>query len=478
MAKYDFNIAVIGGGSAGLVTSYIGAALKAKTLLIEKNKMGGDCLNTGCVPSKALIRTASVISQIRRHKEFGIKDADCTFTFSEIMDRVQRVIKKIEPHDSVERYTSLGVTCLRGEAGLVSPHEINVDGKKYTARNIVIASGAKPFIPPIPGLEKVDFLHTDNLWELKELPEKLVVLGGGPIGCELGQCFARFGSQVTQVEMAPQILIREDDEVIRYVEDSLRKDGLNIAVSTRAVRIESESGRHQLIVESNGTERAIEFDRILIAVGRKARTEGFGLENIGVKLTDRGLIAVDAFNRTSVPNIYACGDAASLYQFTHTAAHGAWYCAVNSLFSPLKKFKTDWSIVPWCTYTDPEVARVGLNEKDANAAGIKYEVALYPLDDLDRAITDEEDKGVVKVLTVPGKDTILGVTICGHHAGNMLPGFVYAMKYGIGLNKILGSIHVYPSMGELNKYVAGVWKKAHAPEWALNLLQKFHEMRR
>lgn len=478
MPKYDFNLTAIGGGSAGLVTTYIGSALRAKTLLIEKNKMGGDCLNTGCVPSKALIRTASVISQIKRHKEFGIKEANCNFTFSDIMERVQRVIQKIEPHDSVERYESLGVTCIHGDAKLLSPHEIKVNGKTYSSKNIVIATGAKPLLPPIPGLDKIDYLHTDNLWKLRELPKRLVVLGGGPIGSELGQCFARFGSRVIQVEMAPQILIREDDEIIQHVETSFKKDGLDIRVNTKALRVESNAGTHQLVVEKNGIESVIEFDSILVAVGRKARTEGFGLESVGVKLTERGLIQVDAFGRTTVPNIYACGDVASIYQFTHAAAHGAWYCAVNSLFSPLKKFPMDWSIIPWCTYTDPEVARVGLNEKDAKAQKIDYEVTVYPLDDLDRAITDEEDRGVVKVLTVPGKDKILGVTICGHHAGNLLPGFVYAMKYGLGLNKILGTIHVYPSMGEMNKYVAGAWKKAHAPEWALKMLAHFHRMRR
>jgi dihydrolipoamide dehydrogenase len=474
----NYNVIVIGAGSGGLVSAYLCAAIKAKVLLIEKGDMGGDCLNTGCVPSKALIRTTGVLSEFRRHREFGIDQAGFKFNFSDVMDRVQRVIKKVEPHDSVERYRALGVDVIKGEAHLVSPHEVRVNGKTYTTKSIIIATGAGPFVPPIPGLDQISFLTTENIWKLREQPKRLAVLGGGPIGCELSQCFARLGTQVVLVEMAPQLLVREDDEVIRLMESRFGDEGVELRLETKAVGVQVEDKRKYLVTEKDGRKERIEFDQLLVAVGRKPRTTGFGLEALGVKLTDRGLIEVDAYSRTSVPAIYACGDVASPYQFTHMAAHQAWYCAVNALFSPFKKFKIDWSVIPWVTYTDPEVARVGLNVKDAKAKGIPYEVTTYNLDDLDRAIADEEDFGLVKVLTVPKKDKIIGVTICGHHAGNLLPGFVYAMKYGLGLNKILSSIHAYPSMGEANKYAAGVWKKNHAPEGLLKLIEKYHAFRR
>ena len=474
----DYNLAVIGGGSAGLVSSYIAAAVKAKVVLIEKNKMGGDCLNTGCVPSKALIRTASLLSMIHRHEEFGLKSAKVEFDFSEVMERVQRVIKKIEPHDSIERYTELGVQCIQGEAKILSPHEVEVNGEVLTTKNIIIATGAAPFIPPIPGLNEINYLHTDNIWELREQPKRLLVLGGGPIGSELAQSFARLGSKVIQVEMMSQILIREDDEVIKLLTSRFEQEGIELHLDTKATEVKKQGQQKILVVEKNGQKSDIEFDEILVAVGRKPNTTGFGLEKVGVELTNIGAIKIDEFGRTSIPNIYACGDVTSPYQFTHMAAHYAWYCAVNSLFSPFKKIKIDLSVVPWCTYTDPEIARVGLNEKDAKEQGIEYEVSIYPMDDLDRAIADEEDHGILKVLTVPGKDTILGATICGYHAGDLLPEFVTAMKNNLGLNKILGTIHVYPTMAEANKFAAGVWKKAHAPQGVLKFLGKFHKFRR
>ncbi len=474
----DYNIVVIGGGSAGLVSAYIAAALKARVALIERHRMGGDCLNTGCVPSKALIRTASLVSMVRRHKAFGLRSATVEFDFAEVMERVQRVIRKIEPHDSVERYTSLGVECFTGHGEIVSPHEVRVGDRTLTTKNIIVATGAAPFIPPISGLEAIDFLHTDNIWDIREKPQRLVVLGGGPIGCELAQCFQRLGSDVTQVEMAPQILGREDEEIIRLLTNRFTDEGIDLRVGTKAVEVESGDSGTSLVVEENGRRDTIQFDKILVAVGRKPNTAGFGLEEVGVTFTSRGAVATDAYGRTSMPNIFACGDVASPYQFTHMAAHGAWYCAVNALFSPVKKFREDLSVVPWCTYTDPEIARVGLNEKDARERGIAYEVSRYDVDDLDRAITDEEDYGIVKVLTPPGKDTILGVTICSYHAGDLLPEYISAMKHGLGLNAILNTIHVYPTMAEANKFAAGVWKKAHAPQKVLAFLEWLHRFRR
>lgn len=478
MAKKDYNIIVIGGGSAGLVSAYIAAALKAKVALIEKHKMGGDCLNTGCVPSKALIRSAKVLSYIARHKEFGLKSVQARFEFSDIMKRVHRVIAKVEPHDSIERYTGLGVDCISGAAKIISPHEVRVNGKTLTTKNIIIATGARPAIPPIPGLDKVPYLTTDNIWELRELPRRLVIAGGGPIGCELAQCFARLGSQVTMVEMMPELMIREDQEFSTAIRNQFLREGIDVRTGTKCKEIAAEGDRQFMLVETNGMTQHLEFDKVLIAVGRAANAKGFGLEDIGIQLSARGTVEVDEYLRTPAhSNIYACGDVAGPFQFTHTAAHQAWYCAVNALFSPFKKFKVDYRVIPWCTFTDPEVARVGLNEKDAKEQGVAYEVTTYGIDDLDRAIADSEDHGIVKVLTVPGKDKILGVTIMGHHAGDLIAEYVSAIKHGLGLNKILGTIHIYPTMTEANKFAAGVWKRAHAPEGLLGFIRKFHKWR-
>lgn len=479
MAKKDYNIIVIGAGSAGLVSAFIGSVIKAKVALIEKHKMGGDCLNTGCVPSKALIRTGKILSYIKRSRDFGLKSAQVDFEFPDVMERVQNVIQKVEPHDSIERYTKLGVDCFTGEAKIISPHEVQVNGRTLTTKNIIIATGARPAVPPIPGLDQVNYLTTDTLWNLRELPQKLVVAGGGPIGCELAQCFARLGSEVTVVEMLPDILIREDEEASRTVRQQFIAEGIDVRVNSRCKEVVVKDGKQYMLVEKDDATDWVEFDQVLIAVGRAANARGFGLEEIGVQLGPRGTVEVDQYLRTTThKNIYACGDVAGPFQFTHTAAHQAWYCAVNALFSPFKKFKVDYSVIPWCTFTDPEVARVGLNEKDAKEQGIPYEVVTYGIDDLDRAIADSEDKGYVKVLTVPGKDKILGVTIVGYHAGDLIAEYVLAMKHGLGLNQILGTIHIYPTMAEANKYAAGLWKKAHAPTGLLNFVRKFHTWRR
>ena len=479
MAKKDYNIIAIGGGSAGLVSSYIGSVVKAKVALIEKHQMGGDCLNTGCVPSKALLRTGKILSYIKRSQDFGLKSAQVDFDFPDVMERVHNVIRKVAPHDSIERYTKLGVDCYTGSAKILSPHEVEVNGKTLTTKNIIIATGARPAIPPIPGLDRVDYLTTDTIWNLNKLPKKLMIMGGGPIGCELAQCFARLGSEVTLVEMLPDLLIREDEEASRMVREKFIAEGVDVRINSKCKEVMIHDGKNYMLVENDSKTERVEFDRLLVAVGRAANAKGFGLEDIGVKLGPRGTVEVDQYLRTTThKNIYACGDVAGPFQFTHTAAHQAWYCAVNALFSPFKKFKVDYSVIPWATFTDPEVARVGLNEKDAKEQGIPYEVATYGIDDLDRAIADGEDKGYVKVLTPPGKDKILGVTIVGYHAGDLITEYVLAMKHGLGLNQILGTIHIYPTMAEANKYAAGIWKKNHTPTGLLNFIQKFHAWRR
>ncbi|MCB1920380.1 MAG: FAD-dependent oxidoreductase [Candidatus Competibacteraceae bacterium] len=480
--RFDRNLVVIGAGSAGLVTAYIAAAVKARVTLIEKHQMGGDCLNTGCVPSKALIRSAKLLSHIRRSSEFGIRKAEADFDFAEVMERVRRVVKEVAPHDSVERYTELGVDVVEGVAKITSPWSVEVataEGTRtLTTRSMVIAAGARPFVPPIPGLEEVGYLTSDNVWALRELPHRLVVLGGGPIGSELTQTFARFGAQVTQVEMAPRIMIREDPEVSELVTQRFHVEGVNVLVNHRAKQFLVEHGEKLLIAEHEGQDVRIPFDAVLVAVGRVANTTGYGLEELGIPTTRTRTVETNEYLQTLYPNIYAAGDVAGPFQFTHTAAHQAWYAAVNALFDPLKKFRTDYSVIPWSTFVDPEVARVGLNEQEAKEKGISYEASVYGIDDLDRAIADGEAHGFVKVLTTPGKDQILGVTIVGEHAGDLLAEYVVAMRHGIGLNKILGTIHIYPTLAEANKYVAGVWKKAHAPQNLLAWVERFHAWRR
>ena len=477
--KADYNMVVIGGGSAGLVSAYIAAAVKAKVALIERHKLGGDCLNTGCVPSKALIRSAKLMSHIRRAKEFGLADAHAQVDFAAVMERVQRVITAIEPHDSAERYQGLGVDCVAGDAKIISPFAVEVtaaDGAKrtLTTRNIVIAAGAKPFVPPIPGLDQVGYLTSETLWSLRILPRRLVVLGGGPIGCELAQAFARLGAEVTQVEMAERIMLREDAEVSAMVAARFRAEGITLLTGHKAKQFLLEEGGKILIAEHAGNDVRIAFDEVICAVGRTANLTGYGLEELGIGISKTRTVDTNDYLQTLYPNIFAAGDVAGPFQFTHTAAHQAWYAAVNGLFGRFKKFKVDYSVIPWATFTEPEVARVGLNEQDAKAANIAVEVTLYPLDGLDRAIADEEAHGFVKVLTVPGKDKILGVTIVGEHAGDLIAEYVMAMKHGLGMNKILGTIHIYPTLAEANKYAAGVWKKAHAPVKLLEWVRRYH----
>ncbi len=476
--RFDRNVIVIGAGSAGLVTSYIAAAVKAKVTLIEMRRMGGDCLNTGCVPSKALLRSAKFLSHVRRAAEFGMREAKADYEFADVMERVQRVISEIEPHDSVERYTGLGVECIQGEAKILSPWEVQVNGQVLTTRAIVIAAGARPFVPPIAGIEQVDYFTSDTVWNLRQLPARLVVLGGGPIGCELAQAFARFGSKVTQVEMLPRIMIREDPEISEMVSARFRAEGVDVKLEHKARQFLVENGEKILVCEHQGKEIRIAFDAVLVAVGRVANTAGYGLEELGIPVTKQRTIETNDFLQTIYPNIYACGDVAGPYQFTHTASHQAWYAAVNALFGSLRKFRADYSVIPWATFTEPEVARVGLNETEAREKSIPYEVTTYGIDDLDRAIADSEAHGLVKVLTVPGKDKVLGVTIVGEHAGDLIAEYIMAMRHGIGLNKVLGTIHIYPTMAEANKYVAGNWKKAHAPQAVLKWVERYHRWMR
>ena len=477
-SQFDANLVVIGAGSAGLVASLIAATVKARVTLIERDRMGGDCLNTGCVPSKALIRSARIADYGRRAEEFGLVPGPVDVDFGRVMERVQSVVETIEPHDSVERFTGLGVDCVQGTARIVSPWEVEVDGeRRLTARNIVIATGARPKVPTIPGLEQLEYLTSDSIWQLREPPGHLLVLGAGPIGCELAQAFVRLGCEVTLATHAARLLPREDPEVSDRVAQAFDRSGIRVLVEHEAQRFEAgQYPRCHFAVA--GEEVEVAFDRLLLSVGRSPNVEGLGLEEMGVELAASGTVAVDEYLRTSVPGIYACGDIAGPYQFTHMASHQAWYATVNALFGRFRRFKVDYSVVPWATFTDPEVARVGLNETEARERDIPCEVTRYDIGDLDRAIADGEAHGFVKVLTRPGKDRILGATIVGYHAGELIGEFVTAMKHGIGLNKILGTIHIYPTLGESNKFLAGEWRKARKPEGLLALVERYHRWQR
>ena len=479
---FDRNLVVIGAGSAGLVSAYIAATVKAKVSLIEADRMGGDCLNTGCVPSKALIKSASLAHLEKQPHRYGFKRITTEFDFADIQARIRRVIGRIEPHDSVERYSAMGVDCIAGRARLVSPWEVVIDTaegeRRLTSRAIIIATGARPLVPPIPGIEAVKVLTSENLWDLEQLPERLVVLGGGPIGCELAQSFARLGSAVTQVEQSPRVLPREDEDAAQAVADALVEDGVTLLTGHTATRFAVENGEQVLYAQGADGERRLPFDAVLVAVGRRANTAGLGLDALGITTRDNGTLELDERLRTRFPNILACGDVAGPYQFTHVASHQAWYAAVNALFGRLKSFKVDYRVIPWATFTSPEVARVGLNEDQAREQGIEVEVTRYGIDDLDRAIADGSDRGFVKVLTPPGKDRILGVTIVGEAASDLISEYVLAMKHGLGLNKMLGTIHIYPTRAEANKFAAGQWKQAHKPERLLRWVGRFHDWQR
>ena len=483
--KFDRNLVVIGAGAGGLVTSYIAAAVKAKVTLVEAGEMGGDCLNYGCVPSKAIIKTAKVANQMRHADSYGLEPVTPAMSFKRVMARVHEVIAAIAPNDSVERYTSLGVDVVKGYAKIIDPWTVEIkknDGgtQTLTTKNIVVATGAAPFIPELPGIEQSGYVTSDTLWtkfaELEDAPKRLIVLGGGPIGCELAQAFSRLGSDVTQVERAPRLMGREDADVAEYAESVLRESGVNVLTSHDALRFEQQNGEKVLVVAKEGVESTIAYDEVIVAVGRKARLHGFGLEDLGIQF-DR-TIETDEYLQTLMPNIFAAGDVVGPYQFTHVAAHQAWYAAVNALFGTFKKFKVDYRVIPWTTFIDPEVARVGINERDAAEQDIDVEVTRYEFAELDRAVAESARKGFIKVLTPPGKDKILGVTIVSEHAGDLLAEFVIAMKHDLGLNKILGTIHAYPTWAEGAKYAAGNWKRANAPEKLLSYVEKFHTWRR
>lgn len=477
-SSFDANVVVIGAGSAGLVASLITAGAKAKVILIEKHKMGGDCLNTGCVPSKAIIRSGRIMSYIRRAKEFGIDGAQGKVNFSEVMARVQGVIKTIEPHDSVERFTSLGVEVELGDAFIESPYSVKVNDRTITTRSIILATGARPFVPPIPGLNEIDYLTSDSVWSLDELPKRLLVVGGGPIGCELAQAFSNLGAEVTQVDMADRIMPREDEEVSEIVSKAFTEQGIQLLTGHKLLKFGADDSGDFMEADNNGETVRVEFDKVLLAIGRKANVEGFGLENLGLALTKQGTVEVNEYLQTSLPNIFACGDVAGPYQFTHMASFQAWFASLNAMLGGLWRSKTNYNVVPWATFIDPEVARVGLSETEAIERSIAYELTRYEMDHHDRSLADGEAHGFIKILTVPGKDKILGVTIVGHHAGEVIGEFVFAMTHGMGLKKISAVTHIYPTLLEANKFAANAWRSERLPVKYFPYLEKFFTWRR
>ena len=471
--NFDANVVVVGAGSAGLVAALIAAGAKARVVLIEKHKMGGDCLNTGCVPSKSLIRSGRIMSYIRRAREFGLDGATATVNFESVMQRVQAVIAAIEPHDSVERFTSLGVECVIGEAKIESPYVVTVARRTINTRSIIVATGARPLVPPIPGLNQIDYLTSDTIWPLRELPKRLLVVGGGPIGCELAQAFSNLGAPVTQVDMADRIMPREDPEVSALVMQQFEEQGIDLLVDHRLTKFEVVDGVNTMEAEHKGIVVRVEFDKVLLAIGRKPNVEGFGLEEMSMPLTAQGAIEVNASMQTAYPNIFACGDVAGPYQFTHMASFQAWYASLNALLGGLWRSKANYKVVPWATFTDPEVARVGLSEEEAKQRGTGYEITRYELNEHDRALADGEARGFIKILTVPGKDKILGVTIVGYHAGELIGEFVFAMTHGMGLGKISAVTHIYPTLLEANKFAANAWRNARLPEKYFPLAEKY-----
>jgi len=454
-----YNVVVIGAGTGGLVTAAGTAGLGGRVALIERHKMGGDCLNTGCVPSKALISSARLIDQIRHAPKWGLAKQEPRFDFAEVFSRMRERRAKIAPNDSQGRYESLGVDVFRGEARFVSPNEIAVGDVRLKAKNLVIAAGSRAAVPPIEGLKDVPFYTNETIFdELHQKPERMVILGGGPIGCELGQVFARLGVQVTIIQRAPQLLEKEEADAAGLVRRRLEAEGVRILVGAQARLVARQGDRLRIWLEAEEEKRQpIDCDALLVAAGRTPNTEGLGLEAAGVAYTEKG-VTVNERLQTSQPHIYAVGDIAGPYQFTHVADAQARVVVRNILF-PWIKTKFDDSVVPWCTYTSPEVARVGLNEDEARKKGIAFDVLTQPMEEVDRAVVESEAIGFAKVLLKKGTDQILGVTLVSERAGDLLHEFVLAMKAGIGLKQISGTIHAYPTFAEIARKAADRYQK-------------------
>lgn len=478
--RFDRNLVIIGAGTAGLVSALVAAKVGAKVTLVEAEEMGGDCLNTGCVPSKALIHASRLVAQAREAERMGLLDPVPVgaANTAAALRYARASIQAVAPHDSAERYRALGVDVWHGYARITSPWTVEVDGTVLTTRTIIIATGAEPAVPSIPGLVEGGFLTSETLWRVKEAPQRLLVLGGGPVGCELSQAFARLGTEVTVVQKGDRLLPREDQEVSDLIRWRLTQDGVRVMTGQKALAVEWQGGTRAMLLEHEETQSRVPFDALLVAVGRTPRTGGYGLKELGIGLTPKGTVKTNAYLQTLHPNIYACGDVAGPWQFTHAAAYQAWHAAINSLFGSLHRVRLDPSFMPAVTFTEPEVGRVGLNEQEARARNVRYEVTCYELGELDRAIVDDTRDGFVKVLTVPSQDRILGATVVATRAGEMLAELALAMRRGIGLKKLFDLIHAYPTYAEANRDAAGMWRRAHMPTRLLPLLERYHAWRR
>lgn len=472
--KYDYNVIVIGGGAAGLVSAELASSFQGKVALIEKNHMGGDCLNTGCVPSKALIRSAKLMHEMKNSQKWGIFSSSARVDFLQVMERVKKIIQQIEPQDSVERFTQLGVDCHRGQAFIQSPFEVRVGDNTLTTKSIIIATGAKPFVPNIPGLDRVRYVTSDTIWDLKDLPRRLLILGGGAIGCELAQCFARLGSEVTVVEKADRLLPKSEPEASEELLEVFHEEGIHFLLSSTVSKFEL----YQAHITGGAGDQVVNFDVALVALGRVPNVKGFGLEQLNVQISASGAIEADEFFETNVPGIYACGDVMGAYHLTHASSYQAKYAALNALFSPYQKIHKDEQAMPSVIFTDPQVAQVGLTEEEAKKQNLDFEITQYGIQDLDRAITDGEARGFIKVLTPRGQDQILGATIVSGHAGEYLTQITSAIKHKIGLKKILKTIHPYPTFSEANQKVAGLWLKKHTPSGLVGFFKSFQQWRR
>jgi pyruvate/2-oxoglutarate dehydrogenase complex dihydrolipoamide dehydrogenase (E3) component len=470
MSKGDdiYNVVVIGAGTAGLVTAAGTAGLGGRVALIERNKMGGDCLNFGCVPSKALISSARLVQQMREAAKWGLRPNEPQFEFREVMARMRERRAKIAPNDSQERFESLGVEVLRGEARFVSPHEVELDGRKLRAKNFVIATGSRARIPQIDGIDDVPFFTNETVFdELHERPESMIVLGGGPIGCELGQAFARLGVRVTIVQNGEQLLPPEDRDVADFVHQRLTSERIALRLNASAKRVARSDAS---IVMEFDDGASLAADTLLIASGRTPNVHALNLEAARVAHDENG-VRVNDYMQTSQPHIYAAGDVANRLKFTHTADFTA-RAVVRNILMPLQvlRQRINCAVVPWCTYTDPEVAHVGLGEKEARKNGVAYDVFRVDLAEVDRAVCEsEDDSGFAKILTRKGSDEILGATIVAPHAGDLIHEFVVAMNARIGLGKIAGMIHAYPTLAELARKAGDKYNKTRLTPRAKNV---------
>lgn len=480
-----YNIVVIGAGTAGLITAVIAASLGAKVALIEKHLMGGDCLNVGCVPSKGMIRAARAWSDLKKAGEFGLHiPPGVTYDFGAVMARMRKLRARMSHNDSAHRYKSLGVDVFIGQAHFPGPDTIAVKGeagnRSLSFVKAAICTGARAAAPPIPGLQEAGYLTNETVFSLTELPPRLGVIGAGPIGCELAQAFARLGSQVTLIEAMHGILPNEDRDAAHIVQQQLVRDGVTLHCCGKDLTVSQADGKKRLTVESHGQHYAITVDDILAGAGRQPNVEGLGLEAAGVQYDKTGVIVNDRLQTTN-PRIFAAGDICSRYKFTHAADAMAQIVIQNALFPHplgLGYAGVDSLVMPWCTFTEPEIAHVGLYEKDANAKGLEVETYTFKLDEVDRAILDGDEEGFARVHIQKGTDKIVGATIVAAHAGDMINEFSVLMRAGLGAKALAATIHPYPTQAEVSKKVINLWRKAHFTQRAKSLLVKLFAMLR